>query len=69
MKNAPNKTAYKISRSCQLVIVHSGWNIEIEAETIDANPKLTDRVMVQLPISQTQQVTKDTAALERPATR
>lgn len=42
--------------SCQLDATKSGWYMAIVADISDANPKLTDNVIVQFPISHTQPV-------------
>lgn len=50
--------AKKISVNCQLVIVKSGWYMDTVAAIKDAKPKLTESVIVQLPISQIHPVMK-----------
>src|SRR5277367_2701002 len=58
MVKVMRQMAKKMRRSCQLVADQLGWYMETVATISDANPKLTDRVMVQLPMSHVQPVMK-----------
>jgi hypothetical protein len=59
--------AQNIRRSCQVVASHSGSKIDTVAANMDASPKLTDKVMVQWPIIQSQPVVKDRNLRLRPS--
>lgn len=54
-----------MSRTCQDEGAQSGWYRETVAAMSEAKPKLTDSVMVQLPMSQVQPVMKDSTVRYR----
>jgi len=63
MTNVIRQMAKKMRRSCQSFAAKSRWYIAIVAEMSEANPKFTDRVIVQFPINQIHPVMNESTVL------